>query len=193
MDSMTEATLDAMKGADGPTVPVVKQPVTDEPQQQPMTTSVQPEGSRTWDDATPQVSSYAERSTQAMARALNAKAAIEREASEQLARLRDEGPKTRTHTSDEAQKGDAFRRSLNCYLGTIREAEIRRGVPENQATKLIAEPVPQPDEPFLDNHDGSGPVIQILPNQEAMTRLFTIGTFADGTRVIGGPKGVSLA
>ena len=184
MDNMTDQTLEAMKASADFKTDFKAAEYVEFKKPEPV---VEPEP--------PQVSSYAERSTAALQSALTAKAKNDAEARESLAAQRGES-KTRTHTSEEKQKGDAFRRSMNAYLGHIREAEIAKGVPENQATKLIAEPVaPDPNEKCLDNTDGStpGPTIQILDNQEAMHRLFTVGSFADGTRVVGDEKGIRIA
>src|SRR2546425_1943105 len=148
MSDQTEETLKLMAGPDGPKIvgdDVVVEKI---------------EGDRvTFQAPAPQQVSYGEATARAMQRAFTAKAAIDAEAREQLAAQRAEGPKTRTHTSEEAQKGDAFRRSMNAHRGTIREAELRRGVPEREATSLLAEPVAPKDEPFLDNTEGPGPVI----------------------------------
>jgi len=177
MDAMEQSTLEAMKGADGPTVPVVKKPVTDEPQQQPMTTSYQPEGSRTWNEPAPQqVSSYAERSAQAMNAAFRKHARVEDEIRADLARKRASGElkdrlaqRTSDDLGDTRQKGAAYAKALGVYM-------------------------PEPkDEPALDNLSGPGPTILIEDNQTAMRKLFTIGSFNDGTRVVGDEKGIRLA
>src|SRR2546425_9161268 len=176
-DQMSEDSLAAMRGPEGPKIvpdDVVVSKI---------------EGDRvTFAAPAPHVDSYAEAITHAMQRAFAAQAAIDAEARKALAAQRAEGPRTLTHNEEAKQKGDAFMRSMNGYLGRIREAEIARGVPENQATKLLAEPTPPSDEPALDNHDGPGPQIVVEDNQVAMHKLFTIG----GQRVLGSSKGICL-
>src|SRR2546428_12416990 len=106
MDSMTEATLDAMKAsADFKTDFKAAELVTFE-KPEPV---VRPEPAR--------VDSYQEATAHAMQRAFTAKAAIDAEAGEPLAPQRASGPKTLTHNEEAGKHGDALRRSMKGSLG----------------------------------------------------------------------------
>src|SRR3989441_11683645 len=115
-DQMSEDSLAAMRGPEGPKI-VPDDVVVDKI-----------EGDRvTFAAPAPHVDSYAEATTRAMQAAFSAKAKNDAEARESLAAQRASGPKTLTHNEEAKQKADAFRRSMNGYLGHIREAELARG------------------------------------------------------------------
>ena len=180
-DQMNESTLDAMRGPEGPKVVV---PVADDVVVEKI------EGDRvTFAAPAPHVDSYAEATTRAMQAAFSAKAKNDAEARESLAAQRASGPKTLTHNEEAKQKADAFRRSMNGYLGHIREAELARGVDPKLATSLLPEPKPavQDETPTAE----PGPVvIEVLDNQSAMAKPFDIGrpVIADSNG-----KGIRLA